>query len=192
MNDYELVRDEKGYLIWPLEDATKLPIYAHGKVRTQNKAIFSMRDYSWLDNRKKWYGILISNDQKQYYGIDSGNESVRLEVEIEEGEQFVNFIRFQLAEWWAWVVPPIVVGSLTLIISGIVYMIWKDRYEKNKKAEHLKELEQQKEKRQKLEEINRLDQELQNEVVDECDGTLVRLGNVSKDSVICSYCQAYG
>ncbi|KAA6359065.1 MAG: hypothetical protein EZS28_045408, partial [Streblomastix strix] len=84
------------------------------------------------------------------------------EVEIEEGEQFVNFIRFQLAEWWAWVVPPIVVGSLTLVISGIVYMIWKDRYEKNKQVEHLKELQQQKEKRQqKLEEINRMDKDLQ-------------------------------
>ncbi|KAA6397951.1 MAG: hypothetical protein EZS28_006524, partial [Streblomastix strix] len=106
MNDYELVRDDKGYLIWPLEDATKLPIYAHGKVRSSNKAKLSMRDYSWLDNRKKWYGILISNDGKQFYGLDGGNESVRLEVEIEEGEQFVNFIRFQLAEWWAWVVPP--------------------------------------------------------------------------------------
>ncbi|KAA6318639.1 MAG: hypothetical protein EZS28_054917, partial [Streblomastix strix] len=98
MNDYELVRDDKGYLIWPLEDATKLPIFAHGKVRSSNKAKFSMRDYSWLDNRKKWYGILISNDGKQFYGLDGGNDSVRLEVEIEEGEQFVNFIRFQLAE----------------------------------------------------------------------------------------------
>ncbi|KAA6323429.1 MAG: hypothetical protein EZS28_054317, partial [Streblomastix strix] len=80
------------------------------------------------------------------------------EVEIEEGEQFVNFIRFQLAEWWAWVVPPIVVGSLTLIISGIVYIIWKDRYEKKKEAEHLKELQQQKEKRKKDEEMSRLNQ----------------------------------
>ncbi|KAA6376453.1 MAG: hypothetical protein EZS28_028021 [Streblomastix strix] len=163
MNDYELVRDDKGYLIWPLEDTTKLPIFAHGKGRSSNKAKFSMRDYSWLDNRKKWYGILIQNDGKQFYGLDGGNESVRLEVEIEEGEQFVNFIRFQLAEWWAWVVPPIVVGSLTLIISGIVYILWKDRYEKKKEAEHLKELQEQKEKRQKLEEINHLDQDLQNE-----------------------------
>ncbi|KAA6322005.1 MAG: hypothetical protein EZS28_054482, partial [Streblomastix strix] len=38
------------------------------------------------------YGIQISNDRKQFYGLDGGNESVRLEVEIEEGEQFVNFI----------------------------------------------------------------------------------------------------
>ncbi|KAA6392137.1 MAG: hypothetical protein EZS28_012339 [Streblomastix strix] len=156
MNDYELVRDDKGYLIWPLEDATKLPIYAHGKVRSSNKAKFSMRDYSWLDNRKKWYGIQISNDGKQFYGLDGGNESVRLEVEIEEGEQFVNFIRFQLAEWWAWVVPPIVVGFLTVIVSGIVYIIWNERYEKKKEVEHLKELELQKEKRKKDEEMSRL------------------------------------
>ncbi|KAA6387876.1 MAG: hypothetical protein EZS28_016592 [Streblomastix strix] len=158
MNDYELVRDDKGYLIWPLEDATKLPIYAHGKVRSSNKAVFSMRDYSWLDNRKKWYGIQISNDGKQFYGLDGGNESVRLEVEIEEGEQFVNFIRFQLAEWWAWVVPPIVVGFLTVIVSGIVYIIWNERYKKNKEEEHLKELQEQKEKRKKDEEMNRQNQ----------------------------------
>ncbi|KAA6398537.1 MAG: hypothetical protein EZS28_005937, partial [Streblomastix strix] len=158
MNDYELVRDDKGYLIWPLEDATKLPIYAHGKVRSSNKAKFSMRDYSWLDNRKKWYGIQISNDGKQFYGLDGGNESVRLEVEIEEGEQFVNFIRFQLAEWWAWVVPPIVVGFLTVIVSGIVYIIWNERYKKKKEAEHLKELQLQKEKRKKDEEMSRLNQ----------------------------------
>ncbi|KAA6387814.1 MAG: hypothetical protein EZS28_016658 [Streblomastix strix] len=129
VNKYQdAMKDDKGYLIWPLEDATKLPISTHGKVRVSNKAIFSMRDYSWLDNRKKWYGILLSNDGKQFYGLDGQNESVRLEVEIEEGEQFVNFIRFQLAQWWAWLVPPVVVGFLTLIISALVYKLWNGRF----------------------------------------------------------------
>ncbi|KAA6358204.1 MAG: hypothetical protein EZS28_046269, partial [Streblomastix strix] len=165
MNDYELIRDDKGYLIWPLEDATKLPIHAHGKVRVSNKAIFSMRDYSWLDNRKKWYGILLSNDGKQFYGLDGQNESVRLEVEIEEGEQFVNFIRFQLAQWWAWLVPPVVVGFLTLIISALVYKLWNDRYKKNKEAEHMKELQETRMKRRQEEEINRKNQIEKNEIV---------------------------
>jgi hypothetical protein len=52
-----------------------------------------MNDYSWLDSRKKWYGIYVSNNGKDY---NSGlnNETIRLEVEVEEGEQFVNYLRF--------------------------------------------------------------------------------------------------
>jgi hypothetical protein len=44
-----------------------------------------MRDYSWLDSRKKWYGILVSNNGIDFNsGIDG--EIIRLEVEVEEGE----------------------------------------------------------------------------------------------------------
>ncbi|KAA6392153.1 MAG: hypothetical protein EZS28_012320 [Streblomastix strix] len=104
------IKDDQGYLIWPIENATKLPIYARGKVRSNQKAIYSMGDYTWLDNRKKWYGILISNDGKHFFGVDGKeNEPVRLDVYIEEGEQFINFIRFELAKWQAWLVPPLIV-----------------------------------------------------------------------------------
>jgi hypothetical protein len=31
-----------------------------------------MSDYSWLDSRKKWYGIIVSNNGKDFYGVDGG------------------------------------------------------------------------------------------------------------------------
>jgi hypothetical protein len=45
-----------------------------------------MSDYSWLDNRKKWYGILVSNDGTNFIGADGGQTPIRLSVEIEAGE----------------------------------------------------------------------------------------------------------
>ncbi|KAA6362629.1 MAG: hypothetical protein EZS28_041844, partial [Streblomastix strix] len=153
-----LPRDDRGYIIWPLEGSTQLPFFVKATVINSQNAIFSLNDYSWLNSRLKWYGIFASNDGVNFAGIDGNNESVRLDVIIEEGEQFVNYLRFQLSAWQAWLIPPIVVGFLTLIISGIVYKLWNDRYEKNKEAEHMKLLIQQRDHRQvqQLNTINRL------------------------------------
>lgn len=85
-----------------------------------------MPDYSYLDARKKWYGILISNDGQHFVGVDGKeDEPVRLDVEVEEGEQFLNYIRFKLASYEAYLYPPTIVGILTLLISGMIYAIWK-------------------------------------------------------------------
>jgi ureidoglycolate hydrolase len=51
-----------------------------------------MNDATWLDSRKKWYGMLISADNETFVGKDGNkDEAIRIDVFVEEGEQFVNF-----------------------------------------------------------------------------------------------------
>ncbi|KAA6373955.1 MAG: hypothetical protein EZS28_030518, partial [Streblomastix strix] len=144
-NDEDYPRDGRGYIIWPPDNATKLPITVRGTVRSRNIAALSMKDITWIDSRKKWYGILVSNDGKNFYGVDGKEDQpVRLDVEVEDGEQFVNYIRFELSSWVAWLVPPTVVTLITLIVFAVLYQLWKRYNEKKQQSEHLKWVEKQK------------------------------------------------
>ncbi|KAA6391369.1 MAG: hypothetical protein EZS28_013104 [Streblomastix strix] len=144
VNDDEFMRDDKGYIIWPLDNATKLPITTKATVLNYKNAIFSMSDYSFLDSRKKWYGILISNDGNHFTGVDGKeDEAVRLQVEVEEGEQFVNYVRFKLASYESFLIPPVVVIIVTIILSAIIYIIWKRYYDKKQEEDHNQDVKQQ-------------------------------------------------
>jgi hypothetical protein len=87
-----------------------------------------MQDYSWLNAREYVYGVLASNEGKKFTGLE-GNEgdAVPLDVEVEEGEMFVNFKMHQKASWWAWVFPVIIFAILTIVVFYIVYKYWKRR-----------------------------------------------------------------
>ncbi|KAA6360303.1 MAG: hypothetical protein EZS28_044170, partial [Streblomastix strix] len=61
-----LARDGHGMIIWPPKDATELPLRNYATVHGSRNAFFSMRDYTWLNPRKFYYGILGSNDQKKF------------------------------------------------------------------------------------------------------------------------------
>ncbi|KAA6389761.1 MAG: hypothetical protein EZS28_014712, partial [Streblomastix strix] len=100
-NDIELPRDKDGSIIWPPEDKTLLPFHVGAQVQSKQQAQFIMNDYSWLNNRQKWYGVLISNDRREFAGSEGQIDSpVLLEVEIEEGEQFLNFDIKSKFPWW--------------------------------------------------------------------------------------------
>lgn len=105
------------------------------KVHGSKNVEFKMTDYSWLNSRKYVYGILASNDGVHFSGVDGllDGDGVEVEVEVLDGEQFVNFARFRLAAWWAWLIPPFVVIAITLIGFYIIYNIWK-RYDDIKQA----------------------------------------------------------
>ncbi|KAA6390473.1 MAG: hypothetical protein EZS28_014004 [Streblomastix strix] len=91
-NDEELPRDEDGFIIWPVEGHTSVPFKVNAEIQQRNKATFIMKDYSWLDSRKYWYGVHISNNGIIFSGKQGlENEPVQLEVIVEEGEQFLNF-----------------------------------------------------------------------------------------------------
>lgn len=47
-----------------------------------------MSDYTWLNSRVKWYGVLVSNDDGKSFAGREGKEDqpVKLEVIVEEGE----------------------------------------------------------------------------------------------------------
>ncbi|KAA6384794.1 MAG: hypothetical protein EZS28_019679, partial [Streblomastix strix] len=45
--------------------------------------------------------------------------AVRLDVVIEEGEQFLNYVRFELSNYKAWLISPFIVGILTILISAL-------------------------------------------------------------------------
>ncbi|KAA6393634.1 MAG: hypothetical protein EZS28_010842 [Streblomastix strix] len=91
-NIVELPRDETGLVIWPPENSTPLPFLVGAQIQSKQQAQFIMQDYSWLNNRQKWYAELISNDRKIFSGSEGEiDAAVLLEVEIEEGEQFLNF-----------------------------------------------------------------------------------------------------
>ncbi|KAA6368572.1 MAG: hypothetical protein EZS28_035901, partial [Streblomastix strix] len=134
-DEVELQRDKRGYIIWPPDNASTVPFTIMPKVLGSQNAEFKMTDYSWLNSRVYIYGILASNDGVHFSGVDGNQgpdqEGIEIEVEVLEGEQFVNFIRFELAAWEAWLIPPVFVALLTILISGIVYLIWK-RYDKKK------------------------------------------------------------
>ncbi|KAA6364791.1 MAG: hypothetical protein EZS28_039682, partial [Streblomastix strix] len=95
-----LPRDEDGYIIWPPENATKLPLFIDNVyIESKQKASFQMNDATWLDSRKKWYGMLISADNETFVGKDGNeDEAIRIDVFVEEGEQFVNFNKNQTSE----------------------------------------------------------------------------------------------
>ncbi|KAA6371319.1 MAG: hypothetical protein EZS28_033154 [Streblomastix strix] len=99
-NQEELQRNEDGNIIWPPENATKLPLFIDDiQIESYQIATFSMDDITWLDSRKKWYGILISSDNETFVGKDGNvDEAVRIDVVVEEGEQFVNFNKNQTVE----------------------------------------------------------------------------------------------
>ncbi|KAA6401127.1 MAG: hypothetical protein EZS28_003348 [Streblomastix strix] len=91
-NEEELPRDEDGFIIWPVEGHTQVPFTVNADIQQRNKATFIMKDYSWLDSRKSWYGVLISNDGTIFSGKQGlESEPVQLEIIVEEGEQFLNF-----------------------------------------------------------------------------------------------------
>ncbi|KAA6374574.1 MAG: hypothetical protein EZS28_029899, partial [Streblomastix strix] len=99
-NQEVLPRDEDGYIIWPPENATELPLFIDNVyIESKQKASFQMNDASWLDSRKKWYGMLISADNEKFVGKDGNkDEAIRIDVFVEEGEQFVNFNKNQTSE----------------------------------------------------------------------------------------------
>ncbi|KAA6384633.1 MAG: hypothetical protein EZS28_019840, partial [Streblomastix strix] len=95
-NEEELTRDEDGNIIWPAEYEELIPFTQDANVESDQNATFSMNDISWLGSRKKWYGMLISADNETYYGANGNEgEAVRIDVVVEEGEQFANFIKIQ-------------------------------------------------------------------------------------------------
>ncbi|KAA6381322.1 MAG: hypothetical protein EZS28_023151, partial [Streblomastix strix] len=86
-NEEELPRDEDGFIIWPVEGHTQVPFTVKADIQQRNKATFIMKDYSWLDSRKSWYGVLISNDGTIFSGKQGlESEPVQLEIIVEEGE----------------------------------------------------------------------------------------------------------
>ncbi|KAA6374462.1 MAG: hypothetical protein EZS28_030010, partial [Streblomastix strix] len=67
-----------------LNDSTD-PIEITGDPIIEQTATFSMSNYSWLEYKKKWYGLLASNDKRIYVGIEQKErETLGLKVEIEE------------------------------------------------------------------------------------------------------------
>jgi phosphate/sulfate permease len=42
---------------------------------------------------------------------------------------------FKLASWWAWVISPAIVAVFTILISGLIYIIWKKTEDKKKEEE---------------------------------------------------------
>ncbi|KAA6395248.1 MAG: hypothetical protein EZS28_009221, partial [Streblomastix strix] len=120
-NEEEFQRDKRGYIIWPPSEATHIPLIIQGIVQG-SRAIFGMSDYTWLNSRVKWYGVLVSNDDGKSFAGREGKEDqpVKLEVIVEEGEQFVNFVRIQLSSWEVWLITPFIVTVLTLIGAFIV------------------------------------------------------------------------
>ncbi|KAA6312896.1 MAG: hypothetical protein EZS28_055848, partial [Streblomastix strix] len=120
-NEEEFQRDKRGYIIWPPSEATHIPLIIQGIVQG-SRAIFGMSDYTWLNSREKWYGVLVSNDDGKSFAGSEGKEDqpVKLEVIVEEGEQFVNFVRIQLSSWEVWLITPFIVTVLTLIGAFIV------------------------------------------------------------------------
>ncbi|KAA6360366.1 MAG: hypothetical protein EZS28_044107, partial [Streblomastix strix] len=107
-NQEEIIRDKDGYIIWPPENAIQLPIFIDDvQIESEQNATFSMNDITWLDTRKKWYGMLISSDNETYYGANGNEgEAVIIDVVVEEGEQFVNFNKNQTSE--GIVDPPVI------------------------------------------------------------------------------------
>ncbi|KAA6397514.1 MAG: hypothetical protein EZS28_006965 [Streblomastix strix] len=113
-------------IIWPPEDATEVPVVVRAIVEGRWKALFSMRDYTWLNTRKYVYGVLGSNDQNTFSGENDQEEKpIEVEVDILEGEYFVNFYIFQKIGMWIWIIPFVAAGIACLIICIIVYCIWK-------------------------------------------------------------------
>jgi phosphate/sulfate permease len=49
----------------------------------------------------------------------------------------VNYLRFKLASWWAWVISPTIVAVFTLLLSALVYSLWKKYDDKKKEEEHM-------------------------------------------------------
>jgi putative effector of murein hydrolase LrgA (UPF0299 family) len=45
-----------------------------------------------------------------------------------------------MAAWWAFLIPPFISAILTLIISAIIFEIWKKRDEKKKADERMKKM----------------------------------------------------
>ncbi|KAA6368283.1 MAG: hypothetical protein EZS28_036190, partial [Streblomastix strix] len=117
------------------------------KVYGSENAQFKMTDYSWLNSRKYIYGILASNDGVHFSGTDGilDQEGVEIEVEVVDGEQFVNFARFKLAKWQAWLIPPVYDGR-------------KQRMAKIKRKHQLKLVKEEK-YRQKIEQQQSIKQQ---------------------------------
>jgi uncharacterized membrane protein len=115
----------------------------YATVHGSRNAFFSMRDYTWLNPRKFYYGILGSNDEKKFTGWNGTvDQAVLIDVKIEEGEQFINFDKFPSMSYWVWLFIPILVVILTILISLIVYWIWK-YWDNKKKAERNKSEEEE-------------------------------------------------
>ncbi|KAA6377585.1 MAG: hypothetical protein EZS28_026888 [Streblomastix strix] len=161
-NLQELPRDEDGYIIWPPENHTFLPLFIDGiQIETKQEASFSMDDITWLDSRKKWYGMLISSDNETFVGKDGNeDEAIRIDVFVEEGEQFVNFNKNQTIK------EPEKPGFNQFLIWFIllIIVIRHKRKEMERMFHRLIELQrlqfQQLLKEQQLKEIQKLEQQL--------------------------------
>lgn len=145
----DLPRDKSGHIIWPLDNATEMPVYERAIIQGVWKAEFSMRDYSWLDTRNYIYGVLGSNDQVTFTGENAEEEkSIELDIEILEGEQFVNFYIFQNIEIWIWIIPFFAAGMACLIGFIIVILLLR-RYRNNKIEKDLADKNRKNKKRRK-------------------------------------------
>ncbi|KAA6357638.1 MAG: hypothetical protein EZS28_046836 [Streblomastix strix] len=88
---------------------------------------FALKDFSWVDNRKKIYGMLVSNTGKLFTGLDGQeDEAVQIEIQIEEGEQFYNFktsyeqdSKTKFVFTW-WIILIIASAGLILLIIIII------------------------------------------------------------------------
>ncbi|KAA6385478.1 MAG: hypothetical protein EZS28_018995, partial [Streblomastix strix] len=161
-NQEVLPRDEDGYIIWPPVNATKLPLIIDNVyIEQKQKASFQMNDATWLDSRKKWYGMLISADNKTFVGKDGNeDEAIRIDVFVEEGEQFVNFNknqtseppadtdetdpgksgRFQFPIWYILLVVVIVLIIVTLLIFWCVIFIFIYQNEQKHRREEMERI----------------------------------------------------
>ncbi|KAA6367168.1 MAG: hypothetical protein EZS28_037305, partial [Streblomastix strix] len=157
-------RDERGYIIWPPSDATPLPLVIQGDVQG-NRVVFGMSDYTWLNARQRWYGILASNDGgKKFTGLDGvEDQPVKLNVVVEEGEQFVNFMRFQLAAWQAYLIPPVVVTFLTLFGAYLIFLYLKNKELKKQEENRIQILQQSKDVQVNLNNEERMRQQNANQ-----------------------------
>lgn len=61
-NNVELERDGDGFIIWPPDNASKVPFTVRTNTHGSKYADFKMSDYTWLNSRDYIYGLLGSND----------------------------------------------------------------------------------------------------------------------------------
>ncbi|KAA6386195.1 MAG: hypothetical protein EZS28_018278, partial [Streblomastix strix] len=123
----KLPRDKDGFIIWPPKNATSLPIVLDISSNSSQSVQFALKDFSWVDNRMKIYGMLVSNTGKFFTGLDGlENEAVQIEIQIEEGEQFYNFktsygqdSKSKFVFTW-WIILIIASAGLILLIIIII------------------------------------------------------------------------
>ncbi|KAA6387372.1 MAG: hypothetical protein EZS28_017102, partial [Streblomastix strix] len=109
------------------KEQNPLQFTIQGDSMNETQIKFALKDFSWFDNRKKIYGILVSNTGKFFTDLDGQeDEAVQIEIQIEEGEQFYNFktsydqdSNSKFVFTW-WIILLIALGGLILLIIIII------------------------------------------------------------------------